>query len=148
MKHAGLRWVVWYKEIKAVAQLLGFGLLLGLELSGKTGAMHALARGLSENGTHALTRDLSRVVTTLSTPVAIRWIQLALLSDGLFSGFEGYALRKGWVWAPWMVIAATSALVPFEIRELVVRGSLTHAVILVVNLAIAGFLVTRQLRET
>ena len=140
--------MIGYKFTKAILQLASFGLLLLLEASGKTAALHQLAQAASQSWTHALTRDLARFLTTLSTPVALRWIELALAGDGLFSSFEGYVLYRGWKWGSWLVIAATGALLPFEIRELAVRASLSHGLLLAANTAIALYLVCRQLRET
>lgn len=77
----------------------------------------------------------------------------SVLMAGLVSlGYAALLLAEGiglWLevsWAAYLTVASTSALVPFEIYELVERVSFARISLLVVNLAIVLYLV-RQLRK-
>src|SRR5689334_1711317 len=72
---------------------------------------------------------------------------LALTIDGVFVLFEGWSLRRGFRWAPWLVVVATAALLPFEIFEILRRVRAGRVVIFLANVAVVVYLVQRRLRE-
>jgi len=63
------------------------------------------------------------------------------------SGIEGLALRAGRWWAPWLVVIATSALLPIEIWELARRPAWGRVGIVGVNLAVVAYLLREAARE-
>jgi len=60
---------------------------------------------------------------------------------------EGVGLWKQRVWAEWLTVVATTSFVPFEVYELTRRFTLLRLAILVLNVAIVGYLVARRLRD-
>jgi uncharacterized membrane protein (DUF2068 family) len=71
----------------------------------------------------------------------------ALTADGTFVLFEAWALRRGFPWAPWLVIVATSALLPFEAYELSRGVRAGRLAFFVANVAVVVYLVRRRLAE-
>ena len=68
---------------------------------------------------------------------------VALLFDGALTLGEGWALRRGLAWAPWLVVVATGSLLPFEIVELMRHPRPIRMLILLANLIVVGYLVAR-----
>jgi len=59
---------------------------------------------------------------------------------------EGIGLWLELWWAAYVTVVSTSALVPFEVYELIERVTLTRIILLVVNLVIVLYLV-KQLKQ-
>jgi uncharacterized membrane protein (DUF2068 family) len=74
-------------------------------------------------------------------------IGAAIAGDGVFSAFEGWALLRGFRWAPWVVVVATATLIPFEVVAIVRHRRIGRFVLLAVNLAIVAYLAWRARRE-
>jgi uncharacterized membrane protein (DUF2068 family) len=72
---------------------------------------------------------------------------LALLLDGLLTLLEGWALYRGFPWAPWLVVIATGSLLPFEVAALARRLRVGRLLILLVNLAVVTYLGVRAMRQ-
>ena len=142
---AGERVIVGYKLVKAAAVLLlGTALLtLGPTVAGvELRALAAAARHHAAPAwSIALADWLVREATGRNTVV----VGLAALLDGVSSGFEGWALRRRFPWAPWLIVGSTSTLLPFEVTVLLRHPSLVRAGLLALNLLIVGYLVWRRL---
>lgn len=143
----GVRLIITYKLFKAALQAALAALLPILQRLGVTSAWAAQITRLAEHVAHRSTAVLARRIAALLTPTHLALISLALALDAALSGFEAWALRRRFRWAPWLVVVAGSTLVPFEIVELARRARLGRAAILLVNLAIIGYLVARARRE-
>ncbi|MBI5545299.1 MAG: DUF2127 domain-containing protein [Deltaproteobacteria bacterium] len=66
----------------------------------------------------AWSRRLAEMVFEETTPGRLHLAALAIGLDGVLTGVEGWSLRRGYRWAPWLVIAATGSLLPWELVEL------------------------------
>jgi uncharacterized membrane protein (DUF2068 family) len=72
---------------------------------------------------------------------------VALVADGAASLVEAWALSRGHWWGPWLVVATTSALLPFELVALARHPHVGRFVVLAINAAIVAYLVVRTRRE-
>lgn len=61
---------------------------------------------------------------------------------------EGIGLSLGRRWAEYFTVIATSALVPLEVYELAKQLSLAKSILLLVNLAVVGYLVIELRRKS
>ncbi len=84
---------------------------------------------------------------TAVEPAHALLVATALGLDGLMLLVEGWALFKGWWWAAWLVVVATSALVPFEVAAIARHPGLWRVVALLVNLGIVAYFVLDALRR-
>jgi uncharacterized membrane protein (DUF2068 family) len=79
--------------------------------------------------------------------------RLWLLASGAFAYsavriVEAYGLWHARVWAEWLAIVSGGLYLPVEVYELVHRSSTVKAVVLVVNLAIVGYVSYARWRGT
>ena len=58
---------------------------------------------------------------------------------------EGVGLLSRKIWAEWLTIVITCSFIPLEIYEVVEKGSVMKAVVLVANILIAIYLIARRL---
>ena len=128
--------VIAYKFAKAafeVALGLGLAILLaaGLVWRAEAWLAAALPPGLAHELAHAL------------TPKHVAFTTVALVGDGLVSGFEGWALRRGKPWGRWIVVGATGAFIPYELATLVHHPHALSAGLLLVNVAVVVTLAVR-----
>ena len=143
----GLRLIIGYKIGKGIVQAaLALALPILMRLGVTTRVVARIAR-FAEHVVHGWTAVLARRVALWLTPNHLTLVSVALGLDALVSGFEAWALHRRFRWAPWLVVIAGSSLIPFEIVELVRRLRVGRAVILVLNLAIIGYLIRRARRE-
>jgi uncharacterized membrane protein (DUF2068 family) len=66
-----------------------------------------------------------------------------VLGASSYSGLrfaEAIGLWRGRAWAEWIALVSGALYLPFEIRVLLRHASLLHAAILIINLAIVGFM--------
>jgi uncharacterized membrane protein (DUF2068 family) len=144
----GLRLIIAYKAIKAAVQAVLAAALLVLRHAAVTARLAAFTTELSEHLEHAWTAALARMVAALLTPNHLMLVSLALVLDAALSAFEGWALHRRFRWAPWLVVVAGASLIPFEIVELLRKVRPLRIVVLIVNLAIIGYLLVRARRES
>ncbi len=80
------------------------------------------------------------------TPSNLRWLASSTLLYSLLLFLEGGGLicRSGW--AAWLAISETAFFIPLEIYKLVEKFSLTLLLVLLVNVAIVGYLVINRNR--
>jgi uncharacterized membrane protein (DUF2068 family) len=89
-------------------------------------------------GTHGLLHDVERLVTLQSN--TLRLVALVAAAYALLEGLEAVGLWLMKRWAEYLTFVATIALLPLEIFELTKTVSPFKIVALVVNLAIAVYL--------
>lgn len=143
----GLRLIVIYKVVKAAFAWSACGLLLVLMGTGKMNQMHEAAMVLRDNMTHAISLALAKLVVTALTVPRFHLAILALFLDGTSSLVEAWALRRGFWWAPWLVLIGTAALLPFEV-VLLARGiKIGRLIVFSINVAIFVYLARRTWRE-
>jgi uncharacterized membrane protein (DUF2068 family) len=143
----GIRAIIAYKTIKASTQLGLAGVLLCLWPFGLAGRVESAAWMLHAHATQMWARRLSGILLSHLTERALAFLLLALAADGAFSAFEAFALRRRYAWAPWLVVLATSLLLPFELFELLKEPHLSRLALLLSNSAIAAYLARSAVRE-
>jgi uncharacterized membrane protein (DUF2068 family) len=75
-------------------------------------------------------------------------VGIVLLIYAAMFTVEGVGLLLLKRWAEWMTVITTSGLIPFEIYEMVKRPTWLKALAMIVNIAIAVYLVEHVRRET
>jgi uncharacterized membrane protein (DUF2068 family) len=136
----GLMTIAVYHLTKAVLLVaLGFGLL------------HYLHHDLAHSVAHWV--DLLRVdphnhyITWLMERVAkVDEHRLKELSAGTFfyaalAACEGTGLAMRMRWAEYLTVVTTASLLPIEVYELVLKPDVARGVVLLVNIAVVGYLV-------
>jgi uncharacterized membrane protein (DUF2068 family) len=147
-RDVGLRLVTTYKLIKGAVQLVLAGLLfVAIERGVASDWLHALALFARHHLASAASVKLAGLLVALSTPRRLGLSVLALACDGALTTLEGVALQRGHWWGPWLVVAATGALLPYELFELVQHPRVGRALLVLLNAAVVAYLGWRALRE-
>ena len=147
-KTAGVRLIIGYKLVKAVAQVVLAAFVFYGAAHGLRASLADFAHELQHHATNALTNKISAALARLFSVRGSLWrIGGALAGDGVFSAFEGWALHRGYRWAPWVVVIATASLIPFEVVAIVHHRRAGRFVLLAINLAIVAYLAWRARRE-
>jgi uncharacterized membrane protein (DUF2068 family) len=132
-------------------------------------AKSALLIGVGMSAVHLLHKDVGRLaehwVKVLGLDPGNRYVERALqkagnLTPGNIRGvgvgsfiYAGLFLTEGiglWLlkpWAVWLSVVITTSLVPVEIYEIYRHPSLLKTVVLILNIAVVGYLVWRIRRE-
>jgi uncharacterized membrane protein (DUF2068 family) len=142
-RDGGLRLIILYKIIRAIGAIVLALTLAVIALTGIAARVEDWVTQIHDHATSALWLELSAVGVTLLKGERV-WIAVgALALDGGVLVLEAWALIRGWAWGTWLVIAASTALVPFEVIAIVRHDSVVRVAILVINLAIVGYLFSR-----
>jgi uncharacterized membrane protein (DUF2068 family) len=144
-RHTGIVAIAVFKLFKGALLLLaGFGLL---EL------MHADMATLFSRVLESLHVNAdTRLVHALVLKVDALQPHTVLIAGLVSLGYAALLLAEGiglWLelsWAAYLTVVSTSALVPFEVYELIERATFPRTILLVVNLVIVLYLV-RQLKQ-
>jgi len=143
--HTGMTAIAVFKLFKGILLLLvGFGLLELMHADLVT-LFSLLLESLHLNADTRLMHALMLKVEALQ-PHSI------LIAGAISLGYAALLLTEGiglWLelwWAAYVTVVSTSALVPFEVYELIERVTLTRIILLVVNLVIVLYLV-KQLKQ-
>ena len=141
-----LRWIGTYKILKGVLSLIA-GLLV----------LRVMHRNLPELADHLMTAlriepqsALGRVI--LHRIVGIKrsnlgWIAFGLLAYTPLTCTEGIGLLLRKVWAEWITLFTTAALIPVEIHEILRRATSLRVLLLVLNVAVLIYLIVRLRRD-
>jgi uncharacterized membrane protein (DUF2068 family) len=144
----GLRAIVGYKLVKSVAEFLAGTFLLLLPTGETKAVVREVSTAMSEHVAEAWSHSVASLLTRVTTPRHMELIAAALVMDGLLSALEGWALHRRFAWGQWLVIVATSALLPFEIVELMARLSPWRIAAFLANVAVVVYLVRRRTANT
>ncbi len=136
-----LRLIMLEKLVKAILALSASLFFAGMLVTGTSIHLHGMATHLREHVTAAWSAYLADAVVSVTERRHLAVATGALFLDGVVTGFEWYALRRGKAWGEWLVVAAMSSLLPFEIVALVRERHLGRFVVLVTNLVIVAYLV-------
>lgn len=136
----GVKLIVGYKIGKAIAEALLAIVLTILVAAGYVERAHDLALAIKEHLVHHWSIRLAEAALRNLTVRRIDWVIAAVVADSFISGFEGWALRRGYLWAPWLVVGATALLLPVELREIFHHLRFGRVFIFVANLAIVIYL--------
>jgi uncharacterized membrane protein (DUF2068 family) len=80
-----------------------------------------------------------------SSPHKIELVGTLLVIYAALFTVEGVGLIARRVWAEWLTIIITCSFIPLEIYEVIEKGSAIKALVLVVNILIAIYLIGRRL---
>lgn len=144
----GLRLVIAYKFVKGAlalsfAAVLGFGSQLGLEA-----ALEDWTNTIHTNATQEWSVQLTEFIFSIITrPHALIVAAIALTFDGTLTTIEGWALHHRKPWGEWLVVVATSTLLPFEIYEIIKGIHLGRIAVFLINLWIVIYLARRIAHE-
>lgn len=144
---AGVRLIVAYKLIKALAFAVAGVLIATLALTGFVHKAYALASQLHEHVVNHWAIKLAEFLMRWLTVSRVWWIVAALVGDAIISTIEGVALARGYTWAAWLVVAATSMFLPIEVIEMAYRTTLARVAIFAINLSIVLYLLRRAMKE-
>jgi uncharacterized membrane protein (DUF2068 family) len=143
----GLRLIIAYKLVKGGLVLLLAAATLVVLLAGQAAKVHELAQGLRHHVVGAWSIWLSELMAEATTTGHLRLVLAALTMDGSLTLVEGYGLHRRWVWAGWLVVIATSLLLPFEVAALVREVHLGRVLVLIINVAVVAYLGRRAFLE-
>ena len=142
-----LRGIIAYKLVRAALSFL-LAALLGICIStGRSEVLSQYALGVLHHfSSHFGSALADAIVRGLASPRV--WLVVgALIVDGVLTGVEGWALARNKRWGAWLVVIATGALLPFEISGLLRHPHLGRALLLLINAAVAIYLLRRALRQ-
>jgi uncharacterized membrane protein (DUF2068 family) len=145
-RETGVRLILVYKIGKAAAWLLLATALGLLATTGRLGHFRALAATLREHVASRWSLLLADWLLRALSPRGVRLVELGLVTDGLLTALEGWALWRGHRWGAWLVLLASTAPLPFEVYELGRHPSLWRLALLLANAAVVAYL-ARWLRR-
>jgi uncharacterized membrane protein (DUF2068 family) len=114
----GVKLIAGYKIGKGIVEALLAVALTILVAVGAVERAHDLAMAIKEHLVHHWAIRLAEAVLRNLTVRRVFWVIAALAGDALVSAFEGWALLRGYLWAPWLVVGATGLLLPVELVEI------------------------------
>jgi len=131
--------------VKLVKAAFLFSFAIGaLELVHKD--MRAWLAPIAPDGHHHyLDRALAKLATV--EPRTLHELGIGLLIYGTVFTVEGVGLIMRKVWAEYLTVGVTISLIPLELYELIEGRSLTKFIVIVINVAIAVYLVDRLRRQ-
>ena len=143
----GLEAIILYKLIKAALEvLLGVAAVFLVTRGAEAGAA-TLAEVLLEHFTGGWALEAATLIVMAATSGHVKFVAVASFADAALSAVEGLALRAGRWWAPWLVVTATAALLPWELIEIFVHPKWGRLVILIINVLVVAYLMRTVARE-
>jgi uncharacterized membrane protein (DUF2068 family) len=144
-----IRLIALFKLVKAALLIaVGFGALHLLHKDLASVLQHWIARLSLDPGNRFVDRGLQKVANL--TPDKIKGLGIvSFIYAGLFLT-EGIGLWLVKRWAEWFSVIITTSLIPVEIYEIYRHPSAIKCLVLIVNIAVVGYLLyrIRQERET
>jgi uncharacterized membrane protein (DUF2068 family) len=135
-----LRLIIFYKLAKAALGLSFAAILWGLVIEGDTDKLGDVVEAFRHHLTAAWSLQLINAIVSATDRHHIEFFAAALTLDGSFTLFEWYALHTGRPWGEWLVVIATSSLIPFEVVAIVRHRRLGRVVLLLLNVMIVLYL--------
>jgi uncharacterized membrane protein (DUF2068 family) len=145
-REPGLVLIIAYKLAKGGLWLVFAAVLVATMRMGLGDRMLGVAAHLRHHS-GAWSIQLAELVVRAATRRGLWIITVALTLDGLLSLVEGWALVRGHWWGPWLVVAATGSLLPFEVVAFVRHPHAVRGAVFVANVAIVAYLARKALRE-
>jgi uncharacterized membrane protein (DUF2068 family) len=144
---AGLEAIILYKLIKAALEAVAGAAALGLLIRGAEAGAATLAQVLLEHFAGGWALSAATFLVVSATSAHVKFAAVAAFADAALSAVEGIALSAGRWWAPWLVVVATAALLPWEIFGIVTHPKWGLVLLLLVNLAVVVYLLRVVIRE-
>ena len=141
-----IRAIALFKLCKAGA-LIVFGVVAFRLVNTDFGEL--VAEWVPRIGFGPASHDVGRVLieATMLTPTRIRAVGVGSLVYAALFATEGVGLWLLKRWAEWLTILITGSLIPVEIWEVFRRPHVAKVALLVVNVALVGYLVRLVKRE-
>ena len=144
----GIRLITTYKLAKGIGQLvLALVLFATVELGLAVDWLHEAVFFARHHFASATSVKLAELLMGLATPKHLGLTALALALDGALTTAEGVALSRRLWWAPWLVVVASGAFLPYELFEIVRAPRVGRVLVFIVNAIVVAYLVLRALRE-
>ena len=143
-REPALNLIIAYKTVRGGAALLAGLSFLALIAGHVDDSVRSFAVRLREESVSGLTEGLTALLGWAIEPNHILVVGTLLTLDGIITVLEGYALLRGWRWGVWLVVAATSMLLPFEIAALIDEVTAFRSVVLIINLVIVAWLLRQR----
>ena len=146
-RELALRLIMLEKLLKSVFVLSTALVFTGMLMTGSSVHLHVITTHLREHVTAAWSVYLADAIVSVTERRHLVVATWALFLDGVSTAVEWYALSRGRAWGEWLVVAATSSLLPFEVHALIEKGHVGRLVVLLVNLAIVLYLARHAWRR-
>jgi uncharacterized membrane protein (DUF2068 family) len=142
-----IRLVALFKLLKAALLIVaGIGILRLMHTDVATQLDHWVSKLGLDPGGHYLDHAIQK--TSLMPPNKFKEIGFgSFVYAGLFLT-EGTGLWLEKRWAEWFTVAITSSLVPLEVYEIYRHATAVKIVVLILNVAIVGYLLYRIFHES
>ncbi len=144
---AGLRLIIAYKAVKAVAQLAGTALLLALATRRHEAGVHAFLQWVAAELPAGWSVRAAGLLAAAGRPHTLHLAALGLALDGTLTAVEGWSLWRGYGWGPWLVVVATGTPIPYELYEIARRVRPVRIAITAITVAVVVYLARRIRRE-
>ncbi len=131
-----LRLIIALKFGRAVVVIAASLLAIALVLAGLAPVLHHWAERFSARATGDLSTLLSNLLVASADPRHMLIAAGVLALDGVLLVVEGWALLHRKLWGAWLVVAATTALIPFELFALLRHATVLRGLVLGVNVLI------------
>ncbi len=141
MKRAiGLEAIIDYKLLKAAVEVVVGLLLLALLLRGTEAGAATLAQVIIDHVSRAWALQAATAIVLTGTTGHVKIAAAGAFADAALSAVEGFALRAGRWWAPWLVVIATGAFLPWELIGAIRKPGWLRIGLLAVNVAVVVYL--------
>jgi uncharacterized membrane protein (DUF2068 family) len=144
---AALEAIIVYKLAKAVVEVVLGILAVVLLANGAEAGAATLAEVLLEHFEQGWSIEAATLIVVAATSGHVKFVAVAAFADAALSAVEGLALRAGHWWAPWLVVLATGALLPWELWEIVRQPRWGRFLLLILNLAVVVYLLRGVIRD-
>ena len=116
-------------------------------LRGAEAGAATLAQVVMDHASRAWALQAATAIVLTGTTAHLKLATAGAFADAVLSAVEGLALRAGRWWAPWLVVIATGALLPWELIGAVRKPGWLRIAVLVINAAVVVYLLRTVARE-
>jgi uncharacterized membrane protein (DUF2068 family) len=137
----GVGLIIAYKLLTAVAEFIVGALLWIIGSTALTKELNIAATIIRRHVAEAWSLALAERVIHAASARNLLVVVCALFLDGTLSFVESWALHRRYPWGRWLVVCATSVLLPVEFFALMHHLSAVRLAVLLVNSVIVMYLV-------
>lgn len=140
--------IITYKFVRAAGAVMTALTVLMLWLMGITVQAEHFMQAVQHDAADDVSLTLSNLALVVLAPEHLLLVLVVLLIDATLLFLQGWALQRGWNGAPWLVVAASGLLLPFELAAVLEKVSVLRVGVLGLNLVIISYLLVRTWRRT
>jgi uncharacterized membrane protein (DUF2068 family) len=141
-----LRWIGTYKILKGVLSIVAGLMLLRVMHRGLPDVADRWMATLHIEPQSALGQIILHRIVGIKR-ASVGWIAVGLFAYTPLTCIEGIGLLLRKVWAEWITLITTAALIPLEIHEIIRRLTGLRVLLLVLNVAVLIYLIVRLRRD-